>query len=130
MAGFADYPVGQDDFYELVSDYRTLEAPLSTDENALYISGNNHSDDLWMYYKGRVAGLDANRRYSVRFEVEIATRVPNGCFGVGGAPGEGVTVKAGASDVEPESVVEGFDWRMNVDKGNQTKRRRERPRDR
>ena len=73
-----------------------------------------------MYYKGRVAGLDANRRYSVRFEVEIATRVPNGCFGVGGAPGEGVTVKAGASDVEPESVVEGFDWRMNVDKGNQT----------
>ena len=120
MAGFADYPVGQDDFYELVSDYRTLEAPLSTDENALYISGNNHSDDLWMYYKGRVAGLDANRRYSVRFEVEIATRVPNGCFGVGGAPGEGVTVKAGASDVEPESVVEGSDWRMNVDKGNQT----------
>jgi len=119
-SGFADYPVGQDDFYELVSDYRPLEAPLSTDENALYISGNNHSDDLWMYYKGRVAGLDANRRYSVRFEVEIATRVPNGCFGVGGSPGEGVTVKAGASDVEPVSVVEGADWRMNIDKGNQT----------
>lgn len=120
VAGFADYPVGADEFYELVSDYRPLEAPLNTGENALYISGNNHSDDLWMYYKGRVAGLDANRRYSVSFEVEIATRVPNGCFGVGGSPGEGVTVKAGASDVEPQSVVEGSDWSMNIDKGNQT----------
>ena len=45
-----------------------------------------------MYYKGQVAGLDGNRRYSVRFDVEIATNVPNGCFGVGGAPGEAVTL--------------------------------------
>jgi len=119
-AGFADYPVGADDFYELVSDYRPLQAPLNTGENGLYISGNNHSDDLWMYYKGQVAGLDANRRYSVRFDVEIATRVANGCVGVGGSPGEGVTVKAGVSDIEPQSVVEGADWRMNIDKGNQT----------
>ena len=81
-----------------------------------------------MYYKGQVAGLDANRRYSGRFEVEIATTAPSGCFGVSGAPGEGVTVKAGASDVELESVVEGSDWRMNIEKPNQ--RRRERPRDR
>lgn len=38
-------------------------------------------------------------------ELEIATRDPNGCAGVGGAPGEGVTVKAGASELEPESVM-------------------------
>ncbi len=120
VAGFADYPVGQDGFFELEADYRALLSPLNTSQNAQYISGNNHSDDLWMYYKGQVAGLDANRGYAVRFEVEIATNVPNGCIGVGGAPGEGVTVKAGASTSEPEAIVIGGDWRMNVDKGQQT----------
>ncbi len=118
-AGFADYPLGQDEFYELEADYRPLEEPLDASQSGHYLSGNNHSDDLWMYVKGPVSGLDANHTYSVRFEVEIATRVPNGCFGVGGSPGEGVTLKAGASDVEPESVTTGSDWRMNVDKGNQ-----------
>ncbi len=119
-AGFADYPVGQDAFFELDADYRPLMLPLNVGQNAHYITGNNHSDDLWMYYKGQVAGLDGNRRYSVRFDIEIATNVPMGCVGVGGAPGEGVTVKAGASEIEPEAVVVGADWRMNVDKGNQT----------
>ena len=120
VAAFADYPVGQDAFFELDTGYRPLMPPLNVGQSAHYISGNNHSDDLWMFYKGQVAGLDGNRRYSVRFDLEIATNVPNGCFGVGGAPGEGVTVKAGASEIEPEAVVVGADWRMNVDKGNQT----------
>ena len=120
VGGFADYPVGEDALFELVTDYRPLPPPLDTSQNALFISGNNHSDDLWMYYKGRVAGLDGSRRYRVRFEVEIATSAPHGCTGVGGAPGEGVTVKAGASTDEPERVVVGADWRMNVDKGQQT----------
>ncbi len=83
------------------------------------ISGNNHSDDLWMYHKGHVAGLEPNRRYTVRFEVEIATSVASGCVGVGGAPGEDVTVKAGASTIEPGAVIIGGDWRMNIDKGQQ-----------
>jgi len=29
-AGFADYPVGQDDFYELEADYRPLLPPLDS----------------------------------------------------------------------------------------------------
>ncbi len=119
VGSFTDYPVGEDDFFELKVDYRPLLQPLNTSRNAHYISGNNHSDDLWMYYKGQVRGLDGGRRYSVRFEVEIATSVQNGCFGVGGAPGEGVTVKAGASDIEPDRIIVGTDWRMNVDKGEQ-----------
>ena len=86
-AGFADYPVGEDAFFELEADYGPLMPPLNVGQNAHYITGNNYSDDLWMYYKGQVAGLDGNRRYSVRFDIEIATNVPTGCFGVGGAPG-------------------------------------------
>ena len=58
--------------------------------------------------------------YRVQFGVEFATAVPNGCFGVGGAPGEGVTVKAGVSAVEPDRMAEGGFWLMTVDKGTQT----------
>ena len=120
VAGFADYPAGEEDFFELEADYRALPAPLDTSQNAHYISGNNHSDDLWMYYKGQVLVPLTDTRYRVRFDVEIATMVPNGCFGVGGSPGEGVTMKAGASEIEPKSMLAGADLRMNVDKGNQT----------
>ena len=120
VGDFADYPVGEDEFYQLVADYRALPEPLSGSGSGLFISGVNRSDDLWMYYKGQIAGLSPETRYRVRFGVEIATAVPNGCFGVGGAPGESVTVKAGASTVEPNRrEVAGF-WRMNIDKGQQS----------
>ena len=120
VGGFADYPVGEDDFYELIADHRALPPPVDGSGLGHFLSGNNHSDDLWMYIRGRVSGLEANQTYNVRFEVEIATNVSSGCLGVGGSPGEGVTVKAGVSDIEPVPVMEGANWRMNVDKGNQT----------
>jgi hypothetical protein len=120
MEGFADYPAGQDAFFMLEADYRALAPPLDTSRSALYIAGTNRSDDLWMYYKTEVA-LPSDTTYRVRFDVEIATNVPSGCQGVGGAPGEGVTVKAGVSLVEPDRELDaaGY-WRMNVDKGQQT----------
>ena len=119
-AGFADYPVGQEAFFELDSDYRALPPPLNTSQNALYISGNNHSDDLFMYYKGRHTGLQPNTRYLVRFSVEFATNTPSGCSGVGGSPGESVYVKAGTSEVEPDKVVVSGSYRMNLSKGEQS----------
>ena len=120
VAGFADYPAGQRPLFMLEADYRPLPAPLDTSRSALYIAGTNRSDDLWMYYKTEVA-LPADTTYRVSFDVEIATSAPSGCVGVGGAPGEGVTVKAGVSLIEPdrEQDAAGY-WRMNVDKGQQT----------
>jgi hypothetical protein len=119
-AGFADYPVGNDAIFRLESDYRNLPAPLDTSQGALYISGVNRSDDLWMYWKGQIVGLAPNTRYRASFDVEFATNVPSGCIGVGGSPGESVWVKAGAAMIEPESVVVNDWYRMNVDKGNQS----------
>jgi len=52
--------------------------------------------------------------------VEIATRTPSGCFDIGGAPGESVWIKAGATGVEPLPILIGGDLRMNVDVGNQS----------
>ena len=47
IAGFSDYPEGEESFYELTSDWRSLPEPLSG--KGLYISGCNHSDDLFMF---------------------------------------------------------------------------------
>src|SRR5688572_31086285 len=50
VAGFTDYPVGEEAFYELDAGLRPLPTPLGSG-TSLFISGNNHSDDLFMYYK-------------------------------------------------------------------------------
>jgi hypothetical protein len=118
-AGFADYPPGNESFYELASGYRRLPAPLNS-RSGFLVSGSNHSDDLFMYIKRRVDGFEPNTNYQVSFVVEFATDVPTGCGGVGGSPGESVFVKAGASSLEPTTFVDQLGWlRMNIDKGNQ-----------
>ena len=119
IAGFADYPPDHADSYRLTSDYRSLPPPLES-QSALFISGVNRSDDLFMFFKGPVGGLSPGARYDVTVSVEIATDTPAGCVGVGGAPGESVWIKAGAAAVEPLPVRDGSYLRMNIDIGNQS----------
>ena len=120
MAGFADYPPADAQVYELTSDYRKLPPPLES-ESALFISGVNRSDDLFMFFKGPISGLLPGAQYRVTVGVEIATDTPSGCVGVGGAPGESVWIKAGVTAVEPLAVPDGSYLRMNVDVGNQSR---------
>lgn len=119
VAGFADYPPDHADSYELTSGYRPLPPPLES-QSALFISGVNRSDDLFMFFKGPISGLLPGSRYGVTVSVEIATDTPAGCVGVGGAPGESVWIKAGATAVEPLPVRDSSYLRMNVDIGNQS----------
>ena len=118
-AGFADYPPARASSFALTSDYRALPPPLQA-RSALFISGINRSDDLFMFFKGAIGGLPPGARYGVAVGVEIATDTPSGCIGVGGAPGESVWVKAGAAAVEPRAVPDGSYLRMNIDIGNQS----------
>ena len=99
VAGFADYAPADADIYNLTSGHRALPQPLDS-RSGLFISGVNRSDDLFMFFKGSVGGLIPGARYAVTASVEIATDAPASCFGVGGAPGEGVWIKVGASDIE------------------------------
>lgn len=116
--GFADYPVGEEVHYELKWGWQRMPKPL--DGHGLYLSGNNHSDDLFMFAKRRIEGLQPNTPYALGFNVTLATDTPTGCFGVGGAPGESVWVKAGASVIEPMPMeMDDKYYRMNIDKGNQ-----------
>jgi hypothetical protein len=129
QAGFADYPPATDNngFYELLAEVRTLPPELGVNGTGLYIQGNNHSDDLFMFLKRRLDSADgivAGQTYQVNFMLVFASNAPSGCGGIGGAPGEGVSLKAGASPAEPIALFESrplTGWlRMNVGKGNQS----------
>lgn len=118
LALFSNYGVGREDDFELKSGYRSLPEPLDTDQTGYYLSGKNLSDDLNMFLKHRINDLEPETSYEIKFEVSFATNVPSDCVGVGGAPGESVTVHADASTTEPDRVVddsrEGGFYRLNL----------------
>jgi hypothetical protein len=117
--GFADFPLGQESFFELIFDFRPLLPDLDPNRNGLFIAGNNHSDDLFMFVKRRVSGLEPDQSYLVDFTVEIGSEAGDDCVGAGGAPA--ITLKAGASEIEPLAVPDAFGiLRMNIDKGDQS----------
>lgn len=118
---FSDFPASSYDSiaYELQSAYTDRPANLGANLKSIMISGNNHSDDLFMFMKRRITGLSPNTDYAIVFDVELASNAPKGAAGVGGAPGEGVFLKAGANGMEPKKVIEDDQYVMNVDKGNQ-----------
>lgn len=118
---FADFPANLEDsaFYELKFAYTDLPSNLGA-KKSIMMSGNNHSDDLFMFIKRKIAGLIPNTNYTLVFEIELASDAPAGSVGVGGSPGESVYLKAGASSVEPVKVVQSNQYVLNIDKGNQS----------
>lgn len=117
---FADYPVNDSVFYQLEFTRENLPSPLNQQEFGLKTKGNNHSDDLFMFIKKKITGLNPNSNYQLIMEVTFASKAPTNAIGIGGPPGEGVTLKAGASITEPKKIIEYGDYRMNIDKGNQS----------
>ena len=120
-ADFVDLPAGENDsaFYELKYAYTPLPQNLGS-KKSFMLSGNNHSDDLFMFIKRKVSGLVPNTTYTLVFEVELASNAPQGSFGAGGSPGGSVFLKAGASKIEPAKVIENNNYVLNIDKGNQS----------
>ena len=118
-ADIADYSPGQElgeSGIRFATEVRNLPAPLA-DRRGLLIGGTNRSDDLFMFIWREVSGLVPGQRYRVETEVTIATNVPAGCAGVGGSPGEGVSIKAGASPLRPMTAVDANGIvRVNFDK--------------
>jgi hypothetical protein len=117
---FADYPKDSDAFYELKFSHENLPAPLNQSSKGLLLSGNNHSDDLFMFIKKKVTGLQPNQTYKMKIDVELASNARSSDFGVGGSPGGSVYIKAGMSVKEPAKVLDNQNYyRLNIDKGNQ-----------
>jgi hypothetical protein len=120
-SGFADLPASYNPaLYNLVADHRNLPAELGGGKG-LFISGTNRSDDLWVFWKKKLTGLQPNTEYQVALDVEMASNVAPSLIGVGGAPGESVYVKAGVSQAEPLVTPDSQGWlRLTVNKGNQS----------
>ena len=119
IPGFADYPPRPRS--DLRIDFRSPRPPGPAGVALrLFLSGVNHSDDLFMFFKGPIPGLLPGTSYRATVSLEIATNTPVGCLGVGGAPGESVWIKAGVTAVEPLPVREGNYLRMNIDIGSQS----------
>lgn len=127
---FADLPAQGQDIYELDFAWEPLPEPLQA-RRGLRLSGHNRSDDLAMIIKAPLGGLLPERDYQLELEVEIASQVPAGCAGIGGAPGESVYIKLGALGREPGVVVvdEGgvamlrpdFDYGQQSESGSQAR---------
>jgi heat shock protein HslJ len=120
ITGFADLPAERDDaIYELDSEWREMPDDLAG--YGMYMQGHNRSDDLFMFLKREIDGLEPGATYQATFRLVLASDVPPGLSGVGGSPGESVYVKVGATTIEPlveEDPTDGW-LRMNIDKGNQ-----------
>ena len=121
IGDFADYPVGEEVDYGLTFEYTGLPEPLDPDDGALLLSGTNMSDDLFMYIKKQMGGLDENTAYNLTFTIQFASNVPDRLVGVGGSPGESVWIKAGAIATEPVNKEDDMDYyRVVFDKGGQS----------
>jgi len=120
-AGFADHPQDfEPALYNLASGHLPRPQNLGS-AHALFIGGSNRSDDLFMFWKKRITGLPPNAEVRVTMEIEFASNYAVGLVGIGGAPGEGVQLKAGAVPFEPSTLPDRENWlRMNLDKGNQS----------
>lgn len=117
---FADYPEGEDLFYEIQISHEALPEPLDNTQHAIMISGNNHSDDLFMGLLKKIDGLSPNTIYYITFNLTIASNAPQNSFGIGGSPGASVYLKVGATSLKPELDIDDKQWlRLNIDKGNQ-----------
>jgi hypothetical protein len=121
-AGFAEYsPEMQGMMVE--GEIRPLPPELGVNGTGYYLQRMNHSDDLFMFLKRRLGtedGVVPDQEYRVVFTIVLASNAPSGAVGIGGAPGESVYLKAGASPVEPEVYLDsetGY-YLMNVDKGS------------
>jgi hypothetical protein len=123
-ADIADYPVVNEDDLEFSWGADDLPAELGIDGAGLRVESFNRPDDVFTFIKRRLGPLDgivAGQTYRVAYEILVASSAPSGCAGVGGAPGESVYLKAGASAIEPEPVLndEGTDVGLSVDVGEQ-----------
>ena len=113
-AGFSDYPVSNAVSFQLESGLRYL--PRSSTAKGYYLSGINRSDDLFMFLKTQLSGLEPSTKYYARVRLSFLSNAGIGCNGIGGAPGESVYVKFGYGDKEPNQ--QGYD--LNLDKGQQS----------
>jgi hypothetical protein len=119
---YSDYTqgVGQEVIIAFAFGHERLPTPLDN-TSGVYLQAHNRSDDLFMYMTRQVAGLSPNTDYKVELSITFASNVPPGCVGIGGAPGESVYLKGGATGTKPANIIiRGNYVSTNFDHGGQS----------
>jgi len=114
IPGASDYTAGRT--ADLALQFGSADLPSPLRGRALRLGGNNISDDLFLFYAHRVAGLDPDRAYRVRFSVDFASNGGGDCIGGGGS----LYLKAGATAFAPDTVIRDGYVGLNLDKGSQS----------
>jgi hypothetical protein len=117
--GTLGWEAGHSDYNVNTADMRVVNELRGT---RWYLSGWNYADDLFLFLKRRLTAADgvvANQNYIVSYTVTFETQAGRQCAGIGGAPGESVVIKLGASPIEPKPTLFSTYIGMSVDKGNQ-----------
>ncbi|MDX2152244.1 MAG: hypothetical protein SFV54_16015 [Bryobacteraceae bacterium] len=121
LPGFTDYHLDVAEL-ERLAEVRRLPEEIGGNRRGYYLQGMNRSDDLFMFLKRPLTtadGLEPNTVYSVTIDIKLASNAPSNAIGVGGAPGEGVYLKAGLSLLEPVTTLRGDYLGLSIDKGEQ-----------
>lgn len=117
-ADFVDVAADQQESVGFVAAHRALPESVAEADSALYQEGANVSDDLFMFFRRRVEGLEPGADYRASFRITFASDHGQGCD-VGLGPN--AWIKAGASAAEPtRQVTEDGYLRLTVDKGAQS----------
>lgn len=124
-ADLSDYPASQTDDFDFLAEIRDVPAGIGLNGTAYYVQSTNRSDDLFTYLARKLDttdGIEPNREYRMTYTIVFASNAPTGCFGVGGAPGEAVYLKAGGAGTEPMTELNDDEdyFGLSVDKGNQS----------
>ena len=114
--GFADYPAdsSESSAFQLHSSYSEPTESVLT-KRSIMLAGNNVNRDLFMYLKKKIDQLEPNKDYTITFNVELASDLNAALPSAGGA----LYLKAGASNIEPKTVIDAGQYVMNIDKGEQ-----------
>jgi hypothetical protein len=123
-SGFADWRKADKDLHHFVAEPAVLPTEISTNKQGYLLSGDNRTDDLFMFLTKTLTssnGITPGSRYLAAFDIEFASNALTGGFGVGGSAGDSVYLKAGASATDAPSTAldeEGI-YRLNLDHGQQ-----------
>ena len=131
-----EFENGSDGWAAEVSDYTSATRPedvvvatgvqppgIADDSGFIHLAATNRSDDLFQFLLRQIgpeADLKPETAYRIAFDITGYSNAPSNCAGIGGAPGESVWLKVGASTVKPQPVDEDGSTRLNVDKGGQS----------
>ena len=123
-ADYTDFSEGQQESIAFAFEHRAAPTDFVDTDGALYLRGNNRSDDLKMFIRFQVTGLMPATVYEISGQVRVGSSEGVGCAGAGGAPGEAVYLKLGASASRPERVPGTApgdpDYVLNLDLGSQS----------